>query len=195
MSAIPTSTNAKSQLAFGYSAKPMRGASTEIRHPERTALFMWTGHLVGPCPGIIAFSELVLFHQQSSIGSVNACSCAFGLASLYYSSDAAIAFYREWLPQMNWQKQSFSQRLKNAVLVVPVVLFLPFILPLVLLAIIFHILYRTTLYLLVWVIWLPRGKDILFVYSDSPIWHEYMATQILPLVQDRAVVLNWSECV
>jgi len=96
---------------------------------------------------------------------------------------------------MNWQKQSFSQRLKNAVLVVPVVLFLPFILPLVLLAIIFHILYRTTLYLLVWVIWLPRGKDILFVYSDSPIWHEYMATQILPLVQDRAVVLNWSECV
>lgn len=91
---------------------------------------------------------------------------------------------------MNWQKQSFSQRLKNAVLVV---LFLPFVLPLVLLAIVLHILYRITLYLLVWVIWLPRGKDILFVYSDSPIWHDYMATEILPLVQDRAVVLNWSE--
>ncbi len=91
---------------------------------------------------------------------------------------------------MNWQKQSFSQRLKNAVLVV---LFLPFVLPLVLVAIVLHILYRITLYLLVWVIWLPRGKDILFVYSDSPIWHDYMATEILPLVQDRAVVLNWSE--
>ena len=91
---------------------------------------------------------------------------------------------------MNWQKQSFSQRLENAALVV---LFLPFVLPLVLLAIIFHILYRTTLYLLVWVIWLPGGKDILLVYSDSPIWHEYMATHVLPLVQERAVVLNWSE--
>ena len=31
------------------------------------------------------------------------------------------------------------------------------------------------------------------VYSDSPIWHEYMTTQVLPLVQERAVVLNWSE--
>ena len=91
---------------------------------------------------------------------------------------------------MNWQKQSFSQRLENAVLVV---LFLPFVLPLALLAIVLHILYKITLYLLVWVIWLPRGKDILFVYSDSPIWRDYMATEILPLVQDRAVVLNWSE--
>ena len=91
---------------------------------------------------------------------------------------------------MSWQKQSFSQRLKNAVLVV---LFLPFVLPLALLAIVLHILYKITLYLLVWVIWLPRGKDILFVYSDSPIWRDYMATEILPLVQDRAVVLNWSE--
>ena len=34
---------------------------------------------------------------------------------------------------------------------------------------------------------------MLFVYSDSPIWHEYMTTQVLPLVQERAVVLNWSE--
>jgi len=34
---------------------------------------------------------------------------------------------------------------------------------------------------------------VLFVYSDSPIWHEYMTTQILPLVQERAVILNWSE--
>jgi hypothetical protein len=49
------------------------------------------------------------------------------------------------------------------------------------------------LYLLVWALWLPRGKDVLLVYWDSPIWHEYVTTQILPLVQDRAVVLNWSE--
>jgi hypothetical protein len=31
-----------------------------------------------------------------------------------------------------------------------------------------------------------KGKDMLLVYSD-------MTTQILPLVKERAVVLNWSE--
>jgi hypothetical protein len=55
------------------------------------------------------------------------------------------------------------------------------------------LLYRGALYLLVWLLWLPKGKDILFVYSDSPIWQEYMTTEILPLVERRAVVLNWSE--
>jgi hypothetical protein len=91
---------------------------------------------------------------------------------------------------MTQQKQSFSQKLKNAALLV---LFLSLVLPLALVAIVLHLLYRITLYLLVWALWLPRGKDILFVYSNSPIWNEYMATEVLPLVQERAVVLNWSE--
>lgn len=77
--------------------------------------------------------------------------------------------------------------------VVLIVGILPLLLPLVVLAITSHLLYRALLYLLVWALWLPRGKDVLFVYSDSPIWHEYMTTQILPLVQERAVILNWSE--
>jgi len=40
---------------------------------------------------------------------------------------------------------------------------------------------------------MPKGKDVLFVNSDSPIWHDYMKTDVLPLVEKRAVVLNWSE--
>jgi hypothetical protein len=88
------------------------------------------------------------------------------------------------------QKRTFSQRLKNRALLV---LLLPFVLPLGFLAVTLHLLYRIVLYLLVWTLWLPRGKDILFVYSDSPICREYMETQVLPLVQERAVVLNWSE--
>jgi hypothetical protein len=84
---------------------------------------------------------------------------------------------------MTRQKLTFSQRLKNGALVVVV---LPFVLPLALVAIALHLLYRIVLYLLVWTLWLPRGKDILFVYSD-------METQVLPLVQERAVVLNWSD--
>ena len=70
---------------------------------------------------------------------------------------------------------------------------LPLVLPLVLISVTLYLAHRIALYMLVWVLWLPRGKDILVVYSDSPIWHEYMTTQILPLVQERAIVLNWSE--
>jgi len=88
------------------------------------------------------------------------------------------------------QKRTVSQRFKNAALVVIV---LPLVLPLAFLAITLHMLYRIVLYLLIWALWVPRGRDILFISSDSPIWHEYMETQVLPLVQERAVVLNYSE--
>ncbi len=91
---------------------------------------------------------------------------------------------------MTRQKHPVLRRLGQAILIVAL---LPFVLPLALFAIANHLVYRALLYLLVWALWLPKGKDILFVYSDSPIWHEYMATQVLPLVRDRCVVLNWSE--
>ena len=82
------------------------------------------------------------------------------------------------------------QRLGQAVLII---FLLPLILPLALFALASHVLYRALLYLLIWALWLPKGKDVLLVYSDSPIWHEYMTTQVLPQLQGRAVVLNWSE--
>jgi len=88
------------------------------------------------------------------------------------------------------RKEPLSRRLWNATLLV---LLLPVILPLALITLALYLSYRAALYLLVWILWLPKGKDVLFVYSDSPIWHEYMTTQILPLVRERAVVLNWSE--
>jgi hypothetical protein len=88
------------------------------------------------------------------------------------------------------RKRTVSQRLGQVILVIAI---LPFVLPLALFALASHLFYRALLYLLVWVLWLPKGKDVLFVYSDSPIWQEYMTTQVLPLVQERAVVLNWSD--
>ena len=43
-------------------------------------------------------------------------------------------------------------------------------------------------------IWLTRRKQFtVFVYSDSPIWKDYIETEILPYIKDRAVILNWSE--
>jgi hypothetical protein len=55
------------------------------------------------------------------------------------------------------------------------------------------LLYQSSLYLLIWLLWLPKGKDVLFISSDSPIWRDYMRDQVLPLVANRAVTLNWSE--
>jgi hypothetical protein len=48
------------------------------------------------------------------------------------------------------------------------------------------------LHLLIWSWWCLRGRDILFVYSDSPTWHDYVERHILPYLGDRAIVLNWS---
>lgn len=70
---------------------------------------------------------------------------------------------------------------------------LPLIVPLAVIGIMLFLAYRLTLNALVRFWWLPRGKDILLIYSDSPIWHEYMTNQILPLVRSRAEILNWSE--
>ena len=41
--------------------------------------------------------------------------------------------------------------------------------------------------------WYPKGKSLLFVYSDSPNWKEYIKTNILPNIERRAVILNWSK--
>lgn len=56
-----------------------------------------------------------------------------------------------------------------------------------------YLLHRMALYGFIWLLWLPKGKDVLLVHSNSPIWNDYMTTQVLPLVEDRAVILNWSE--
>jgi hypothetical protein len=91
---------------------------------------------------------------------------------------------------MTQQKQRFSWRLGNALLLTIV---LPIILPLALLALALYVLHRLALYMLIWLLWLPRGKNVLLVYSDSPIWHEYIVAQVLPLVREQAIILNWSE--
>jgi hypothetical protein len=49
------------------------------------------------------------------------------------------------------------------------------------------------LHLAVWSGWCSRGRDVLFVYSDSPIWHDYIEERFLPYLEQRAVVLNWSQ--
>jgi hypothetical protein len=49
------------------------------------------------------------------------------------------------------------------------------------------------LQLVVWLTWCSRGRYVLVVYSDSPIWQEYFEQNVLPAVGSRGVVLNWSD--
>jgi hypothetical protein len=90
---------------------------------------------------------------------------------------------------MNREAESTGQRVLKVTLVV---LLLPIILPLLILGLVLHLLNKVVVYLLVWVCWLPRGIDVLYISSDSPIWKEYMEAEIFPLVAERAVVLSWS---
>lgn len=41
--------------------------------------------------------------------------------------------------------------------------------------------------------WLPRGRRVLFVTSDSPKWKPYLDEQVVPRLPKGTVVLNWSE--
>ena len=38
-----------------------------------------------------------------------------------------------------------------------------------------------------------HGKFILFIYSDSPNWKDYVESNILPRIGSHSVILNWSE--
>ena len=63
--------------------------------------------------------------------------------------------------------------------------------PIVVVIVLSYLAWGAILYL---AIWLTRKKPfIIFVYSDSPIWKDYIEKEILPQIQDRAVILNWSE--
>lgn len=53
--------------------------------------------------------------------------------------------------------------------------------------------YTICLHIVIWVWWCGRRKDVLFIYSDSPIWRDYLEKTVLPQIANRAYVLNWSE--
>lgn len=71
-------------------------------------------------------------------------------------------------------------------------LFLLF-LPLIVAALAIYLLIGLLLHVSAWCWWCARGADVLLVYSDSPIWKDYVERELLPRLADRAVVLNWSE--
>jgi hypothetical protein len=77
--------------------------------------------------------------------------------------------------------------------VVVIIPFLPFLLVLVVIALTCFAVASVCLHATIWTWWCLRGRDILFVYSDSPMWHDYIEERILPQLGERAIVLNWSQ--
>ena len=73
------------------------------------------------------------------------------------------------------------------------ILLSPLILAFVVVAIVLFIIASISLRIVIWSWWCLRGRDVLFVYSDSPIWHDYIEQHFLPHLGEHAVVLNWSQ--
>ena len=74
-----------------------------------------------------------------------------------------------------------------------VLLVLLAVLPFVLLALALYGLSALLLQVALWLAWVPFGRRVLFVYSDSPVWQEYIEENILPRLPRRSVILNWSQ--
>lgn len=63
--------------------------------------------------------------------------------------------------------------------------------PILIVVILLYFLWGAILYI---TIWLTQGQQFtVFVYSESPTWKEYIEREILPHIQGRATILNWSE--
>jgi hypothetical protein len=90
---------------------------------------------------------------------------------------------------MSTQKPKPKAKWWQIALVVPLA---PVLLVVVALALASFVVASVCLHVAIWSWWCIRGRDILFVYSDSPIWHDYIEQHVLPHLGERAVVLNWS---
>lgn len=72
------------------------------------------------------------------------------------------------------------------------ILLSPLLIALGLVVIVAHFTARMALYALVWILWCSRGRNVLYVYSDSPIWKEHVESEVIPRLSERVVILNWS---
>lgn len=65
--------------------------------------------------------------------------------------------------------------------------------PVIAVAVVVYLLYGVVLNVAIWVLYCSRGIRVLFVYSNSPIWQEYLEERVIPRLPENAIVLNWSE--
>jgi len=74
-----------------------------------------------------------------------------------------------------------------------VILLLPLLIPIAFLALTTWLVHGVLLNVLVWICWCTRGTNLLLVYSDSPVWHDYIEENLIPRLPESTIVLNWSQ--
>ena len=84
-----------------------------------------------------------------------------------------------------------SPEKRSAVSKIFIALLLIGLAPILILAVLFYFLWGAILYLAIWLT--LKKQFVVFMYSNSPTWKDYIEREILPHIKDRAVVLNWSE--
>jgi hypothetical protein len=67
------------------------------------------------------------------------------------------------------------------------------LIPFLLAALIVYGMLVLLVHIILWLIWGPLRRNVLFVYSSSPVWEEYIEQNFLPRLPTSALVLNWSE--
>lgn len=65
--------------------------------------------------------------------------------------------------------------------------------PLLIAIVLCFLIYSLVLKLMFWAFYCTRGARVLFIYSDSPVWKEYVEGNIFPELPETAIKLNWSE--
>ena len=94
---------------------------------------------------------------------------------------------------MQAKQESKRYPLSRIVMAPLIVIIVLVLLPLIALLIATHFFYGIVLQLVIWVCWCCRGVNVLLVYSESPNWHDYIETHIIPRLPSSTVLLNWSQ--
>ncbi len=100
---------------------------------------------------------------------------------------------REPRDSKNKSRDYSLSHLKQWIILAVVILFLPLLLGLALIYGLAWFIQGAWLGLRVRLQWYPQGKRMLFVYSNSPNWKDYVEANLLPKIQPQAVILNWSD--
>jgi len=89
---------------------------------------------------------------------------------------------------------------KNILGIIIAIILLPIIIPIILIVIFINFIitpivspfYERYLKNRVYSEWYTQSEYMLFVYSDSPVWKEYIETNILPRISESAIMLVYN---
>jgi protein-S-isoprenylcysteine O-methyltransferase Ste14 len=103
--------------------------------------------------------------------------------------DAYCSEVGRWFPRPNRLEALLPPVIQKTLWIIFLVILVPYIFLYLTMLLLFYVL----LNMAVWVCWIPRGKDTLFVYSESPVWEDYICQNIIPKIEARSIILNWSQ--